>query len=57
MWDVLKIKIMNKKLKLDEPQFIKDIPLFTNQSIDDLWNIQGYDFKIKEEKYKQLRLS
>jgi hypothetical protein len=55
MCDVLIIKIICKKMKIDEPKFIKDIEIFTNQSIDDLWNMQSYEFDKMEEKFNNLK--
>lgn len=48
---VIPIKLMCKKLRIDEPQFIKDINLFTNHSIDKLWNIQSVDFDSLKERF------
>lgn len=56
MWQVLIIKIMSKKLKLEEPQFIKDIKIFTNNTIDDLWNMQDYEFDKMEDRFNNLKL-
>lgn len=53
---VFPIKLMCKKLKKAEPNFIKNINLFTNQSIDDLWNMQYHDFQNLEYKFNQLNL-
>lgn len=54
MWEVLIVKIMCKKMKLIEPKFVTDIQIFTNKSIDDLWNMQDYDFENMEAKFNQL---
>jgi hypothetical protein len=55
MWDILIIKIMSKKMKIEEPQFVKDIKIFTNQSMDDLWNMQLYEFEKMEDKFNKLK--
>ncbi len=36
-------------------RFIKKINLFTNKSIDELWNIQDHDFENMEEKFNNLK--
>jgi hypothetical protein len=55
MWDILIIKIMSKKMKLEEPKFIKDIKIFTNKSIDPSWNMQLFEFDKMEEKFNNLK--
>ena len=55
MWDLLIIKIMSKKLNVLEPKFVTDINIFTNNSIDDLWNIQEYDFENMEAEFNNLK--
>lgn len=55
MWDILIIKIISKKLKIEEPQFIMDIKIFSNNTIDDLWNMQLFDFHTMEEKFNNLK--
>ena len=55
MWEILIIKIMSKKLNIPEPTFVSDINIFTNKSIDDLWNMQDYDFENMEAKFNQLK--
>jgi hypothetical protein len=52
---VFPIKLMCKKLKIEEPDFVKNINLFTNQSIDDLWNMQNHDFQNLEHKFNHLK--
>lgn len=48
------IKLMCKKLKIDEPQFIKDIDFFTKNSMDELWNLQSIDFKKLGEQFNAI---
>ena len=52
---VFPIKLMCKKLGIEEPDFIKKIDLFTNKSIDDLWNMQNHDFENLEEKFNNIK--
>ena len=51
---VFTIKLMCKKLKLDEPDFIQSIDVFSNNSIDDLWNMQHHEFGKLEGRFKKL---
>lgn len=51
---VFPIKLMCKKLKIEEPDFVKSINLFTNQSIDDLWNMQYHNFQNLEHRFNSL---
>ena len=55
MWEILIIKIMSKKLNISEPTFASDITIFSNKTIDDLWNMQDYDFENMEAKFNQLK--
>lgn len=55
MYEILIIKIMCKKMKINEPQFITDINAFTNKSIDDLWNMQEFEFDKMEERFNNLK--
>ncbi len=55
MWEILIIKIMSKKLNIPEPKFVSDITIFSNKTIDDLWNMQDYDFENMEAKFNQLK--
>lgn len=54
-WQLLIIKIMCKKMKIEEPKFVSDINIFTNKSIDDLWNMQEFEFDKMEERFKNLK--
>lgn len=45
------IKMMCKKLRIDEPPFIKAIDFFTNDSMDILWNNQSIDFNSLKARY------
>lgn len=49
------IKVMCKKMKISEPTFVSGIRIFTNQSIDDLWNMQNFDLDKMEEKFNNLK--
>ena len=55
MIEILNVKIMCKKLKIQEPQFIQDINIFTNKSIDDLWNMQDYEYDKMQERFDNLK--
>ncbi|MCC7244989.1 MAG: hypothetical protein IT269_04890 [Saprospiraceae bacterium] len=52
---VFPAKLMCKKLGIAEPDFLRDINLFTNQSVDELWNMQHHDFQNMEEKFNTLK--
>ncbi len=56
MWEILIVKIICKKMKIDEPQFVSDINIFTNKSMDDLWNMQDFEFDKMEERFNNLKL-
>lgn len=51
------IKLMCKKMKIEEPDFVRAINLFTNESIDDLWNMQYHDFENLEKKFNELKFT
>ncbi len=55
MWEILIIKIMSKKLNIAYPKFVSDITIFSNSTIDDLWNMQDYDFENMEAKFNNLK--
>lgn len=48
-------KILCKKLNVPEPDFIQNIKIFTNQSIDPLWNMQYHDFENMEKKFNEAK--
>ena len=50
------IKLICKKLKISEPDFIKPIDIYSNKSIDDLWNIQQHEFEKIESRFNDLKL-
>ena len=54
-WQLLIIKIICKKLKIDEPKFVSEINIFTNKSLDDLWNMQDFEFDKMEERFNNLK--
>ncbi len=47
---VFTVKLLCKKLNLEVPDFIKEINLSSNQTVDSQWNMQDYDFEGIEEK-------
>jgi hypothetical protein len=51
--EVTVVKLMCKKMGIAEPDFIKDINIFTNQSIDDAWNMQHHDFDNMEARFNR----
>ena len=42
---------MCKKLKINEPPLIKEIDLFTKDSIDSHWNMQLIEFETLENRF------
>lgn len=52
---IFPIKLLCKKMKIEEPNFVKKINLFTNQSMDECWNIQSHDFDNLEQKFNELK--
>jgi hypothetical protein len=52
---VIPIKVISKKLKIVEPDFVQNINIFTNKSIDELWNIQDHDFDNMEANFNALK--
>ena len=54
MNSVLIVKMMHKKRGLPEPDFLKNIDVFTKNSVDDLWNMQDHAFDQMEEQFNNL---
>jgi hypothetical protein len=48
---VFPIKLICKKNGIPEPTFIQRINIFTDRSIDDLWNMQSYDHAQLEQRF------
>lgn len=49
------IKLMCKKLKINEPPLIKEIDLFTKDSIDSHWNMQLIEFETLENRFSKYK--
>ena len=50
------IKLMCKKLKINEPPLIKEIDLFTKDSIDSHWNMQLIEFETLENRFSKYKM-
>jgi hypothetical protein len=55
LFELMVLKIMCKKMKVNEPKWVSDIKVFTNKSIDEQWNMQDFDFENMEEKFNNLK--
>jgi hypothetical protein len=49
------IKLMCKKLKINEPPLINEIDLFTKDSIDSHWNMQLIEFETLENRFSKYK--
>ena len=50
------IKLMCKKLKINEPPLINEIDLFTKDSIDSHWNMQLIEFETLENRFSKYKM-
>jgi hypothetical protein len=55
LFELMVVKIMCKKMNVNEPKWVSDIKVFTNKSIDEQWNMQDFDFDKMEEKFNNLK--
>lgn len=54
---IIVIKIMCKKQNIPEPLWIQEILVFSNNTIDDLWNMQFHKFSEMESQFNHLKFS
>ena len=54
--EIFVIKLMCKKLKIKEPDFIQPIDIYSNKTIDVSWNMQAHEFDKIEERFNNLKM-